>query len=395
MWAMLCERGADLRVEARDIAADRERGRRTGRRGTRSRRTGRPVHNVIDATFAFDDDGRIVRHQDTFDLWRWSRMALGAKGAALGWTRTAKKAIRAQARKGLDAWMARAARRRVTAAPVRGRLTNVPRYRPEPPFRHDREPRVGVLLVNLGTPDAPTTSAVRRYLAQFLSDPRVVEIPPVAVEAAAVRPDPADATAQVGGEVREDLDPRRLAAARAFAAPAHAPPRLSRRADEGRGPAGRFLPGRSSGCATATRRSAAPSTRCARPGRERILVFPLYPQYAAATTGTAIDAVAEHVAGVRRVPGLRFVDAFHDDPGYIRALAQIVNDYWMKHGRPDHFVLSFHGAAATHARAGRSVPLPVPVDGAPARARARPRGRAVDARVPVALRPGAVAAAPD
>ena len=57
--------------------------------------------------FAFDDDGRIVRHQDTFDLWRWSRMALGAKGAALGWTPLVKKAIRAQARKSLDAWMAR------------------------------------------------------------------------------------------------------------------------------------------------------------------------------------------------------------------------------------------------------------------------------------------------
>jgi ferrochelatase len=52
------------------------------------------------------------------------------------------------------------------------------RFRPEPPFAHDRMPRIGVLLVNLGTPDAPTPAAVRRYLAQFLSDPRVVEIPP-------------------------------------------------------------------------------------------------------------------------------------------------------------------------------------------------------------------------
>src|SRR5947208_14537020 len=54
------------------------------------------------------------------------------------------------------------------------------RYRPEPPFAHDRAPKIGVLLVNLGTPDAPTASAVRRYLAEFLSDPRVVEIPRVA-----------------------------------------------------------------------------------------------------------------------------------------------------------------------------------------------------------------------
>ena len=107
MWTMLCERGKDLRVEARDIAADAERGRAHWEAWYTFTQTGRPVHNVIEASFDFDDDGRIVRHQDTFDLWRWSRMALGAKGAALGWTRAVKKAIRAQARKSLDAWMAR------------------------------------------------------------------------------------------------------------------------------------------------------------------------------------------------------------------------------------------------------------------------------------------------
>jgi len=104
---MLCERGKDLRVEARDIAADGEQGRAHWEAWYTFTQTGRPVHNVIDAAFEFDGEGRIVRHQDTFDLWRWSRMALGVKGAALGWTRALKKAIRAQARKGLDAWMAR------------------------------------------------------------------------------------------------------------------------------------------------------------------------------------------------------------------------------------------------------------------------------------------------
>lgn len=109
MWQMLCERGTDLRVEARDIVADKETGQAHWEAWYTFSTTGRPVHNVIDATFAFKD-GRIVRHQDSFDLWRWSRMALGAKGAALGWTRAVKKAIRAQARKGLDAWMARSPR---------------------------------------------------------------------------------------------------------------------------------------------------------------------------------------------------------------------------------------------------------------------------------------------
>jgi len=109
MWSMLCERGRDLRVEWRDVRADDASGAAHWEARYTFSATGRPVHNIIDADFAFSA-GRIARHVDSFDLWRWSRMALGAKGAALGWTRTVKKAIRAQARKGLDAWMARTPR---------------------------------------------------------------------------------------------------------------------------------------------------------------------------------------------------------------------------------------------------------------------------------------------
>jgi ferrochelatase len=76
---------------------------------------------------------------------------------------------------------------------------------------------------------------------------------------------------------------------------------------------------------------------------EKILVLPLYPQYAASTTASTLDAVGAYFASARRVPALRFVDSFHDDPGYIRALAKTVNQYWEKHGRPDRLVLSFHG----------------------------------------------------
>ena len=76
---------------------------------------------------------------------------------------------------------------------------------------------------------------------------------------------------------------------------------------------------------------------------ERILAIPLYPQYAASTTASAFDAVTAHLGTLRRVTGLRFIDTFHDDPGYIRALARTINDYWMKHGRPDRLLMSFHG----------------------------------------------------
>jgi ferrochelatase len=70
---------------------------------------------------------------------------------------------------------------------------------------------------------------------------------------------------------------------------------------------------------------------------------PLYPQSAASTTASAFDAVADHLRPMRRIPGLRLVDTFHADPAYIKALAQNVNDFWVKHGRPDRLVMSFHG----------------------------------------------------
>ena len=78
-------------------------------------------------------------------------------------------------------------------------------------------------------------------------------------------------------------------------------------------------------------------------GCDRILVVPLFPQYAASTTASALDAVFAHARRMRRMPALRSIDCFHDDPGYIKALARNINDYWMKHGRPDLLVLSFHG----------------------------------------------------
>jgi uncharacterized protein len=106
MWTMLCERGTDLRVEARDIVADERAGRAHWEAWYTFTTTGRPVHNDIDAVFAFAG-GRIAVHRDTFDFWRWSRMAIGLRGALLGATPLMRKAVRAQARKSLDVWMAR------------------------------------------------------------------------------------------------------------------------------------------------------------------------------------------------------------------------------------------------------------------------------------------------
>jgi ketosteroid isomerase-like protein len=104
MWSMLCERGRDLRVEWRDIRADDATGGAHWEPRYTFSGTGRPVHNIIDSTFTFKA-GLIETHVDTFDLWRWSRMALGAKGVLLGWSPYVRKAIQAQAQRGLHAWM--------------------------------------------------------------------------------------------------------------------------------------------------------------------------------------------------------------------------------------------------------------------------------------------------
>ncbi|MFO1316945.1 MAG: nuclear transport factor 2 family protein [Burkholderiales bacterium] len=108
MWAMLCDRGRDLTLAWRDVRADDTTGAAHWEPRYTFSVTGRPVHNVIESRFTFRD-GRIATHRDTFDLWRWSRMAIGPKAVLLGWTPFVQNAIRAEARRGFDGWKARRA----------------------------------------------------------------------------------------------------------------------------------------------------------------------------------------------------------------------------------------------------------------------------------------------
>jgi len=103
MWRMLCARGKDLRVVASDIEADDARGRAHWDATYSYSATGRHVENRIDASFAFRD-GLIVRHDDRFDLWRWTWQALGLPGLLLGWAPPVQSAIRAKAARALAAW---------------------------------------------------------------------------------------------------------------------------------------------------------------------------------------------------------------------------------------------------------------------------------------------------
>ena len=104
MWRMLCERGKDLRIEHADVQADDAAGSAAWDAWYTFSATGRPVHNRIQATFAFEQ-GRIIRHTDQFDLHRWAAQALGLKGALLGWTPMVRNAIRRNAAKSLDAFI--------------------------------------------------------------------------------------------------------------------------------------------------------------------------------------------------------------------------------------------------------------------------------------------------
>jgi protoporphyrin/coproporphyrin ferrochelatase len=205
-------------------------------------------------------------------------------------------------------------------------------YLTEPNYTHGSVPAIGILLVNLGTPEAPTAQALRPYLKQFLSDPRVVEIPravwwPI-----------------LNGVI---LNTRPAKSAQKYAkiwTAAGSPLRVhtQRQAEQLQN-----LLGDSVAVEWAMRygaRSVQEGMGALRQrGCDRIAVLPLYPQYAASTTGSTYDAVLEALSAVRNVPALRMLKQFHDHPAYIAALAASVREHWAAHGRPQRLLMSFHG----------------------------------------------------
>ncbi|MCW5590983.1 MAG: ferrochelatase [Burkholderiales bacterium] len=208
-------------------------------------------------------------------------------------------------------------------------------YLPEPPYAHGSPSRTGILLVNLGTPDEATPAAVRRYLAEFLWDPRVVEIPRLAwwpILRLILLTRPAKSAAKYASIWTKDGSPLRV--------------HLERQVQLLRGYLGERV--KSPLAVEGACRYGNPSiadglARLRSKGCVRILVLPLYPQYAASTTGSAMDAVGAVLSRMRNVPAVRTVRNFHDHPAYVKAIARAVNDYWTKHGRPDRLVMSFHG----------------------------------------------------
>lgn len=209
-------------------------------------------------------------------------------------------------------------------------------YLPEPPFQHGTASRAGILLVNLGTPESPTAPALRRYLKEFLSDPRVVEIP---------RP----IWWLILNGIILNTRPKKSAAKYASVWMAEGSPlkvHTERQAKLLSGWLGERI--KSPFQVAYAMRYGQPSIasgidRLRAAGCDRILLLPMYPQYAASTTATAFDAAFAHLARLRNAPALRTVKHYHDDPGYIAALAANVRQFWQTNDRPDVLVMSFHG----------------------------------------------------
>ncbi len=205
----------------------------------------------------------------------------------------------------------------------------------EPPHHHGAPGRSAVVLVNLGTPDEPTAPAVRRYLKQFLSDQRVVEIPRLVwwcilhliilpFRSAQSAKKYASIWTSEGSPLRVHTQKQAL---------------LLRGALGERGHDAKVVMAMRYGTPSLPEVLAQLKTE----GCERIVVLPAYPQYSGTTTGSIYDAVFAHYARVRNVPALRFVRNYHDDPDYIDALKQSVLKHWQAHGRPQKLVMSFHG----------------------------------------------------
>ncbi len=198
---------------------------------------------------------------------------------------------------------------------------------------HQAKPALtGVLLVNLGTPDAPTAPALRRYLAEFLADPRVIEIPKIIwsliLHGIILRVRPKKSAAKYQTVWTDEGSP--LLA-------------ISKRQSS----AIQAQLGDSASVKLGMRYGNPSITKALREfqaeGVRKIIVFPLYPQYAAATTGSTFDAVTRELQKWRFVPELHFINSYCDNSLFIDALAKSIQEDFDQHGKPEKLLLSYHG----------------------------------------------------
>ena len=212
----------------------------------------------------------------------------------------------------------------------------MPTYQSTPDFEHGRAESIGILLVNLGTPEEPTSSAVRRFLKQFLSDPRVIEYPRwlwwLILNGIILRIRPSKSAAAyqkiwtddgsplmifsraIANKIQTQLDVRLAGSANVELAMSYGEPSIDAAID-----------------------------RLLAKGARRLLVLPMYPQYSGTTTASVFDAVARKLNRLRWIPETRFINQYHDEPGYIDSLAASIREFWKQEGRGTRLMFSFHG----------------------------------------------------
>ena len=200
---------------------------------------------------------------------------------------------------------------------------------------HSKYDGIGVLITNLGTPGSPRPSAVRRYLREFLSDPRVIEIPRLIwwpLLYGLILPFRSFKSAKLYQQIWQ----------------AEGSPLLFHTQQQGKKLQALFDQQQWPVHVKVAMRYGKPSikqalTELQQQGLRKLLIFPLYPQYAAATVGSTFDAVSQVIRQWRFIPELRLVSGYADDPDYINCLANSVRQHWQRQGRQSLLLMSFHG----------------------------------------------------
>lgn len=210
------------------------------------------------------------------------------------------------------------------------------KYQGSPSFSHSQADKVGVLITNLGTPNAPTKQALKPYLKQFLSDPRVVEIPRLIWW-------------MILNLVILNIRPKRSAKAYATVWEERGSPLMIHTVDQAKALREQLVAKYGVGivveCAMRYGQPAIDDTieSMLQQGVRKLLVLPLYPQYCASTTGSTFDAIAEDFKSRRWIPELRFVTQYHDNADYINAMADKIRDHWNSNEQADKLIFSYHG----------------------------------------------------
>ena len=210
------------------------------------------------------------------------------------------------------------------------------RYKPDENYSHGDERKIGILLVNLGTPDAPTTSAVRKYLAEFLADPRIVEIPRVIwwiilnLIILNIRPKKSrDLYKKIWSE---DGSPLLVISKKIIYKL-----RLSKNISSNKNLS-----------IDLAMRYGNPSIKKALENFKenninKLAIIPMFPQYSAATTASIFDKISSEIKMWRNLPDIRFLSTYHDNSSYIEACANRIRNFWGKGKRSKKLVFSFHG----------------------------------------------------